>query len=50
MNLSDERAVGLEEEEDLEMQLVKSLAQLQLLGDRKQHRRVQLQVTGTDRP
>lgn len=35
MNLSDERAVGLEEEEKLEVQLVKPLTQLQLLEDMK---------------
>lgn len=33
VNLSDERAVGLKEEEELEMQLVKPLTQLQLLED-----------------
>lgn len=33
VNLSDEWAVGLKEEEKLEMQLVKPLTQLQLLED-----------------
>lgn len=33
VNLSDERAVRLKEEEKLEMQLVKPLTQLQLLED-----------------
>lgn len=35
MNLSDERAVGLKQEEKLEMQLVKPLTQFQLLKDMK---------------
>lgn len=45
VNLPDERAVGLEEEEELEMQLVEPLTKLQLLEDRvrlirgRQHRR-----------
>lgn len=35
MNLSDERAVGLKEEEKLEVQLVEPLTKLQLLKDIK---------------